>query len=897
MDSNDLYSMMIDNDIDNGIDDFINEVAKRHINFNADSNEQYVITLDSMDNLEKFYDDMESLGGDSNIPNRQIEVLNRRPNSRSTHYNISHNEAISIANDERVVGITRKKDQPSFEAHQIISNGRFNKSYNDINIGDINWGLLRHNITDNIPNWGDDASNQLNNWVNMPEISGGTPVATADVTITSTGKHVDVVIIDGHIDPNHPEFAVNPDGTGGSRVIQYNWLNSAAKTFVTGSDYTEKATLLNMNEEDVEQLAAYVYTPYNPDGAAGSSNYGVNHGCHVASTVAGNTHGWAKDANIYNFNPYSGNTNFDDNRITQFINYTDRDGNSGITSKPSAGLDEETMWDFIRHWHLNKPINPVTGRRNPTITNNSYGFGTTNIMPGRFWYIYGSDPSDWTTSTRLGVWGQYYPTNISVGGNRSSYASVFSGTSAPAVVRVKGNEFGSPYTSPENDVVFYLYGNSTDGFTHASNVISVFEPYHAYGNFPGPAGTTYTNLPIDSTWQGGRYGTGGTVDITIGSADWFFNSSVETINYKGSTFTRFATPPDPADPTNYGNFSTDPANPGTHGGLLPDDYKSRNVNLIHYRRWYYQHLSKPYPDTQACTINYNRNVGTTTNVIGYFDEFGASVDQAISEGIIVVHSAGNAYFGDGVSLTSDDQDNYFVSKLYFSENYQGVNTPPSTLITWNIYYNRLSGPFSQTNAIVVGALGYFKDDRKGEFSNTGSRVDIWAAGEGIQGTYQAKKTDGNYYSAGNPRNSRQIHDTRSSNTNYSQIKISGTSMASPQVAGYLACLAEFWPNITNSEAKDWLASTASYNKMEDWDYKNLPHIAEDPYNNNADVEVYFDYVEGNKKNRHSLYSAQNAIMRWYNQRPEDNNVFPTKVFKPRPTISRTYPRPRIRRRG
>ena len=37
-------------------------------------------------------------------------------------------------------------------------------------------------------------------------------------------KDVDAVIVDGHVNPDHPEFAVNVDGTGGSRVNQFNWF-------------------------------------------------------------------------------------------------------------------------------------------------------------------------------------------------------------------------------------------------------------------------------------------------------------------------------------------------------------------------------------------------------------------------------------------------------------------------------------------------------------------------------------------------------------------------------------------------------------------------------------------------------------------------------------------------
>jgi len=139
-------------------------------------------------------------------------------------------------------------------------------------------------------------------------------------TITASGKNVDVLIVDTVISTtarNHPEFAVNADGTGGSRVQHFNWfsLNS-----VLG---------------------------YGANGNYDYSDDGETHGVHVAGTAAGNTQGWARDANIYNIQPFG--------------------QNHGL-----GELDALKYWDYIRQWHNNKTINSETGRRNPTISNHSY---------------------------------------------------------------------------------------------------------------------------------------------------------------------------------------------------------------------------------------------------------------------------------------------------------------------------------------------------------------------------------------------------------------------------------------------------------------------------------------------------------------------------------------------
>jgi hypothetical protein len=271
---------------------------------------EYVITLKNKDDLPGFYDNMETVGGSLSIPNRAIPVKNRRPISRNTTYLLTEFEAKKISKDPRVLSVelTFEEQGIKFKPNRSETSTLWNKS-NTISTGHRNWGLLRCVEGATRSNWG----------------SNGTTNVTGTINLTSTGKHVDAVVVDGHFDPTHAEFAVNADGTGASRVVQFNWLSLNPQ--VTGGS-----------------AGTYVYTPYvdiDPD--ATSNN---NHGAAVAGVFVGNTRGWASDANIYNLNPYSTNPN---------------------TSVPFY------LIDYLRAWHNSKPINPVTGRRNPTISNHSYG--------------------------------------------------------------------------------------------------------------------------------------------------------------------------------------------------------------------------------------------------------------------------------------------------------------------------------------------------------------------------------------------------------------------------------------------------------------------------------------------------------------------------------------------
>jgi hypothetical protein len=269
---------------------------------------EYIVTLKNRDDLDAFYEDMESPGGNLYIPNRAVECAHRREISRSTHYMLSDAEVEELKKDSRVFAIELTPEQRGISVRSSFTQtGNFNKS-GAFQTSYRNWGLLRCVEGQQRTGWG----------------SNGTQNINATITVNAEGKNVDVVIVDGHFNPEHPEYAVNSDGTGGSRVIQYNWYQHR----VGGG--------------------TYVYTPYTGTGAEDDNN----HGAHVAGTACGNTQGWARSANIYNINPYSTNPN---GNIPTFI------------------------FDYIRGFHASKAVNPATGRKNPTITNNSWGFSYTVV--------------------------------------------------------------------------------------------------------------------------------------------------------------------------------------------------------------------------------------------------------------------------------------------------------------------------------------------------------------------------------------------------------------------------------------------------------------------------------------------------------------------------------------
>jgi len=283
---------------------------------------EYIVTCTTYEDLQSLYDDLETPGGTLYIPDREVELVHRREISRNTHYMLTEEEAEQVRNDSRVIACERlAKDRGIVPDYLWTQTGDFEKTTGTLQSDDKNWGLYRVIEGDTVSNWGRDGTTEISN---------------KSIATTSSGKNVDVVIVDSHINPDHPEFARYADGTGGSRVNQFNWFQyNSVLGYGSNGTYT-----------------------YSTSGASPNSN----HGTHVAGTVAGNTQGWARDANIYNM-AFS-------------------DTLSGITDW------DEKLWDYLRHFHKNKTINSETGHRNPTITNHSWGYSYSSVQLSTITSVY-----------------------------------------------------------------------------------------------------------------------------------------------------------------------------------------------------------------------------------------------------------------------------------------------------------------------------------------------------------------------------------------------------------------------------------------------------------------------------------------------------------------------------
>jgi subtilisin family serine protease len=177
-----------------------------------------------------------------------------------------------------------------------------------------------------------------------------------------------------------------------------------------------------------------------------------------------------------------------------------------------------------------------------------------------------------------------------------------------------------------------------------------------------------------------------------------------------------------------------------------------------------------YPSSGGISATYITNVR-----IGSVD---TDIEEMIAAGVIVCIAAGNRSHKIDVS-GGTDYNNFVVTD------------------NGTIYYNRGSSPYSD-NALMVGSMDSTTYDttydQKATYSETGPGVSIWAPGTDIMSsTSNTNKFSGPSYYL---------------NASFKQCNISGTSMATPQVAGVAALVLQLNPTYTPAQIKTSLINNA-----------------------------------------------------------------------------------------
>lgn len=876
---------------------------------------EYIVTVYNRDELLAIYEDLETK--DKSPLNtdilRAVECTDRRPSSRNTVYRLTNWEAQELKNDPRVRSVELIPSELGIQAGTNTitqTSTAWDKSGTTSNTMK-NWALLR--CTEGVQRVGWGGTGYQGN-------GSGTPAQTGTINLTQAGKNVDVVVVDGNgLVFNHPEYAVNADGTGGSRAIQYNW----------------------------EQ-----HNPQVTGGSAGTYSYSVSdHATHVSGTIAGNTQGWARKANIYNIFYYAGAV-----------------GNNTFPY----------VMDYVREFHRTKSANPATGRKNPTITNNSWGM---SIFPGEWAF------SDITAVTYRGT--RYTPNAGAA--TYTGYSGVCTANSRLAVLagfENYGNRITTtgPYVSPGGSILSKPASWSQEGQQIYLTILAAPDASYVM-TVQGPARIELiNNLAIDaisgvmSVTSGITINQGATVIETFSATDEttqggtietdirqtvdLLNNAVYTLTFTTAldiddapspivatamslTVVTESTPASASVTTITNSLlgsagltaSTTPTVGNNDDGYwtlslpfnisyLGNTYSTVYVGTNHYLTFTagsanYVSLGPSNPNLPkimwSCADNSVQRIyygvsGTTPNrtyrirvegtastggSVGnpnmineyvFYEAVPAQIDLQL--GVNARKLVGSGFTSGQLNtwgfianqripvrvaaLDSDIEDAIDEGILYVGAagNGQWKHDVPGGLDWDNTFEmaNRYPGSVSQPYYYMRGTSPTANDTT----ANGGFDIPNICVGsvDTIQIDQKVLYSDcgpgvdlwapGTYIISSLPSG---INDPRSGS--HFLGKFSGTSMASPQVCGVLASALEIYPNMNQTQAKAYILAYAKSNQL--------------------------TASNGGPTDAQDLQGAPNKFLYYKKEREINGNVFPKFNYKPRPVVGQLWPRLRIKR--
>lgn len=810
---------------------------------------EYVVTLKDYNSLDQFYLDIETEGTTEKfIPSRSVQCVSRRPTSRNTIYLLSDDEARAIILDPRVESVDLKSTRVFKKVNHSEQTGVWNRS-ETVSPGQKNWGLYRMQLDANDGSWGSDI---------------GDPERTSTIKINGTGKNVDIVVVDQVLYPDHPEFS--------GRVVEYDWfrqhdlaVRGNATTIVSISRFNNEVTVTTAEPHRIRTghlvdivctsdasfnvtAASVIVTTQNGVVTTPTqfrySNTGINvtdtpaegywrgvyqypsytgsnnHATAVASVIAGDTQGWARDANIYNL------------RYDLFDTYT----------------PAEYLIDYIRQFHLTKSINPTTGRKNPTLVNNSWGFVNDDLL--FLSNIYTGNPSYSKLSYRGGLASPLDPTLVDTGisGVCSSsallgtFSSVAPGT-AYSIITDATTATVSPITFAENGTVGLL----DLGAPGSSSAISIDANDDATWQLSLPFAVNY----LDTPYQNNVYVSSNSM-ITFAAV---FNGFPEFAPGAPAANKIFISAGDRNVKTLWGGVIGTAPNrtyilryegwDGAYSSLYEFNDPSLIWETVFYEnnpaRIDIRFIENSVYRAEFSFAELNQYGLLTSNpkpVPIRLPDLDADVSDAIANGIIFVGSAGNSSTKIDISA-GVDYNNYVLE-----------NGEP-------IYYHRGSSPAnSHPDAICVGSLDSASQESKNQLSNAGPGVDLYAPGVNIiSAVFDGSGGTGELLDEGAGR----LYQ-----------KWSGTSIASAQVAGLIAIALETYPAMNQAEAKSYILKYAKEGEMFD------------------SAGGYTDTV--------SLQSGPNKLAYYYKERQDTGMLVPKTLQWLRPTTGQLYPRPQIRKK-
>lgn len=330
------------------------------------------------------------------IPDRKVACENEMSHSDVTSlYELTDEEAEILNNHPKIDWVELSPYHYNFDQGITNARLRFNtavKIYRDLlnNSSSIdsvsnpsndelfrtNWALKRLSLESNSSFW------------TSPDPLGGYIPKKGNISYNRTGKNVDIVVEDSGVLQYHPEFMnngvsrvrdlildgpyhIDPDYFINNRLTiilpddRVSSKESAAKEWWTNSS---KRSPQFRNIGTISSIP-YDYTRSSVLGTNldGSTDMVESHGTACASLCAGRTFGLAFESTIWSI--------ADTDALT------------------SQNLPIASTFNIIKIFHINKPINPITGIKNPTVVNASIYNNTPINSIYDYFYAYRENSS------------------------------------------------------------------------------------------------------------------------------------------------------------------------------------------------------------------------------------------------------------------------------------------------------------------------------------------------------------------------------------------------------------------------------------------------------------------------------------------------------------------------
>jgi subtilisin family serine protease len=568
--------------------------------------------------------------------------------------------------------------------------------------------------------------------------TSSTPSTVIPYTYMLDGTGVDVVIHDSGLQVDHPDF-LNQQGLA-TRSKLINWYEAA------GFAIPGNQSVNHYRDSD-------------------------GHGTHVGSTVAGRIHGWAKNSDVYSLK----------------VRGLEGPGDSG------TGIVVSDCFDVIKLWHRNKPVNPLTGVKRPTIVNMSWGYINTftNIAGG----VYRGTPWEGTTRrTDFGMIGSlrnnvyYFGSRIESVDNdieemidEGIIVCIASGNDSMKIELPGGIDYDNYFTRTGDATPVYYHRGSSPYSTRAI-MVGALDSINS--------GINYQKVSFSNSGPG--------VDIySVGT-----NVMAAMSKDSGRTFVTYPT-----------------------AGLVPT---SNNLRLqpgyVSSNSYISSKQIQTYENYSFANLGSRLLIGSEV-----YNQAGGVLDAATNQGIrIGTVESGRAYrirFEGYVDYTRIGVlrweltfwDNNWLELLVIL--HQDGNKTTTDFIFDSTGNNAIdySSTFRDTNT-TSRSIVFTTNDGISWTSNPNSRVAVVSNTITLQsGTTTEKGTTGLTLISGSEDRDESIFpfntpfDFIFGQTPISgrQAKISGTSMASPQVAGISALYMQLDPTQTPAQLKDNLIKNAT----------------------------------------------------------------------------------------